>query len=457
MSEQGETEIINLYNGQKLEVIKSSLKYYENSNLIREAFLSKPQEITQINNEGLSMKITIKNIVSFYDLPYGALHTFCIKSNCRYIEYACEGLHYNNGFSITINTNTNQMCSFFKSGRLQTAPITKQSLDLSIGDIINKQLNVEDFIVLFDTKRLSMTRLSRAQNIITKLDNTSFQQIRLDNYDDNFALMPIANNVIRFFEDGQLKCGKICNDTKIKVKFHGKDYNLPFKSGENILFNDNKELSQSCIDKSPERSAIVYAERLNNLEKQQEETEKSVEKMKNNQTVATWRDWGFIVCCTFIGLYFLYVALCLCYNSIPLPFVRIGILPENFNTICFNYQTNWLDINNSSFNKYTFLYEILKRIPIIVSLVVAFKFLQLAFERIRQVGEVEKVSKYLKLTDNDDVKNNLLSIIAVPFFTHKKQKQPLLDRLVDKIHIDIDKEKCNNEIGNIKENNEHKK
>ena len=97
--------------------------------------------------------------------------------------------------------------------------------------------------------------------------------------------------------------------------------------------------------------------------------------------------------------------------------------------------------DNVSFNKYTFFYEILKRAPIFILVILGFKFLQLAFERLRLIGEVEKVQKYLNLAQGDDVgnvKNNLLGIIAIPFFTHKKQKQPLLDRLVEKLfEVDV--------------------
>ena len=60
--------------------------------------------------------------------------------------------------------------------------------------------------------------------------------------------------------------------------------------------------------------------------------------------------------------------------------------------------------------------------PAIILFIVAFKFLQLAFERIRLVGEVERVQKYLKLTNDDTTKNKLLKIIALPFFVPKKMK-----------------------------------
>ena len=82
-------------------------------------------------------------------------------------------------------------------------------------------------------------------------------------------------------------------------------------------------------------------------------------------------------------------------------------------------------------------------------MILGFKFLQLAFERLRLIGEVEKVQKYLKLAQGDNVenvKNNLLSIIAIPFVAQKKVKSRFFDRLIDKISINIGGERESGDV-----------
>lgn len=343
-------------------------------------------------------------------------------------------------------------CYFYSNGnllstRLQDEP---QQLKLEIGDI-KQTLDVKWEINLYDNGKLKECYIDKPTNIECHINGQRLV-IKLDNaIAKKNGFWEKVCDYISFFSDGTLKEATICEDTILNVKFHGKDYDLPFKNGDAIIFNDNKELSQSCIDKSSERSSIVYDERLSKLEKSQEKTKQEVRKLQEDQNLATKEDWKFIKRCTFIGFYFILNAFCLCFNKVgwwqfPLNF----ILPENFDKMCFDYRIPFFNTEHENFNKYTFFYEILKRAPIIILIILGFKFLQLAFERIRLVGEVEKVQKYLKLAQGDNVKNNLLGIIAVPFFTHKKQKQPLLDRLVDKIHIDIDKEKCNNESSDVK-------
>ena len=198
-----------------------------------------------------------------------------------------------------------------------------------------------------------------------------------------------------------LKAAKIREDVNLNIEFYGRNYDLPFKNGDDIIFNDNKELSQSCIDKSPERSAIVYAERLKAVEAK-------TEKLEEKHKIITRSD----------------IWLTLLWFALSLVFLLLGF--SKLSKIEFGGGDF---IEYDDYNKYVFLYEILKRMPAIILFVVAFKFLQLAFKRIELVGEVERVQKYVKLTNDDTTKNKLLKIIALPFFTKKKMKSSVVAKL----------------------------
>jgi len=199
---------------------------------------------------------------------------------------------------------------------------------------------------------------------------------------------------ILFFSNRTLKAAKIREDVNLNIEFYGRNYDLPFKNGDEIIFNDNRQLSQKCIDESSKRSAIVYAERLKVVEAK-------TEKLEEKQKKITWSD----------------IWLTLLWFALSLVFLLLGF--SKLSKIEFG---GGEFIEYDDYNKYTFLYEILKRMPAIILFVVAFKFLQLAFERIRLLGEVERVQKYIKLTNDDTTKNKLLKIIALPFFVPKKMK-----------------------------------
>lgn len=243
---------------------------------------------------------------------------------------------------------------------------------------------------------------------------TGFKNI--DKYGD---YLPSYTEIL-FFSDRTLKAAKIREDVNLNIEFYGRNYDLPFKNGDEIIFNDNRQLSQKCIDESSERSNIVCAKRLDDLEKSQEKTKQEVKKLQTNQKIATWGDWLFVLITCGIGFDFIFSALGFCFGKRIWPFN--WITPENFDKMCFNYGFSFLNPEHETFNKYTFFFEILKRAPIIILIILGFKFLQLAFERIRLVGEVERVQKYIKLTNDDTTKNKLLKIIALPFFTKKKMK-----------------------------------
>ena len=313
-------------------------------------------------------------------------------------------------------------CSFHNNGNLNYTRINEdepQTLILEIGDI-EQTIDVKWEIYFYDDGKLNKTYIDKPSDIEVYINNKKIL-LKLDNSSSkpNGFLEKICD-FICFFPDGTLKEAKICEDITLNVKFHGKDYDLPFKSGDDIIFTDNKELSQSCIDKSPERSAIVYAERLNKLEKSQEKTKQEVKELQINRNIANVWDWIFVLITCGIGFYFILSALGLCFGKPIWPFNLIT--PENFDKMCFNYGFSFLNPEHETFNKYTFFFEILKRAPIIILVILGFKFLQLAFKRIELVGEVEKVQKYINLTNDDTTKNKLLKIIALPFFVPKKMK-----------------------------------
>lgn len=434
-------------NNQDLICEKNKYTRYYPSGAIQEIKVCKEEQIQQHQND--------KNVsvITKYNIPQPI--TFVINGEKQILELTGKINLYENGDveychfttksdriivniaekkqSIKIKKNDfteENYCHFHINGNLLSTQLQDepQQLKLEIGNI-KQTLDVKRRIELYDNGKLEECFMSQPQNIECYVNGKKVV-IKLDNYfDKKTGFFEDIFDGISFFSDGTLKKATICEDIDLIVKFHGKDYNLPFKNGDEIIFNDNKELSQSCIDKSSERSAIVYAERLDKLEKSQAKTNQEVRELQNHQKVATWGDWLFVGLCIIISFGLFYFA---CFHKPligdPVSFVR----------------------KNPDINKYVFLFEILKRTPIIVLLLASFKFLQLAFERLRLIGEVEKVQKYIKLASNENAKDKLLAIIAVPFFTHKKQKQPLLNRLYDNIRMNIDKD--NNEKSNKTEN-----
>ena len=213
----------------------------------------------------------------------------------------------------------------------------------------------------------------------------------------------------------------ISQDIEDYFYYKKKKYKLSFKSGDVILFDAMGNLQDWCIKNSQTRmQKIEEQDRLYKLEEEQK-------KLQTNRTVATWIDLLFVLITCGIGFYFILSALGLCFGKPIWPFNLIT--PENFDKMCFNYGFSFLNPEHETFNKYTFFDEILKRAPIIILVILGFKFLQLAFKRIELVGEVEKVQKYINLTNDDTTKNKLLKIIALPFFVPKKMKSSVVAKL----------------------------
>lgn len=251
-----------------------------------------------------------------------------------------------------------------------------------------------------DRRDIEVETISRQPVNVTGFTN-------IDKYGD---FRPSYTEIL-FFSDRTLKAAEIRKDVNLNIEFYGRNYDLPFKNGDEIIFNDKRQLSQKCIDESSERSNIVCAKRLDDLEKSQEKTKQEVKELQTNQKIATLGDWGFVVVCIAISI----GLLCFAYLYEPMIGDPVSFVRKN-----------------PDINKYVFLFEILKRTPIIVLFLLAFKFLQLAFERIRLIGEVERVQKYVKLTNDDTTKNKLLKIIALPFFTKKKMKSSVVAKLQDR-------------------------
>lgn len=229
---------------------------------------------------------------------------------------------------------------------------------------------------------------------------------------------------IYFNDDRIINIVVIDEDVDDYFYYKKKKYKLSFKAGEIISFDAMGNLQDECIKKSRTRmNQIEEQDRIYNLE--------------NRQDVAMKEDRRFVRITGGIGLFFVALALILCF-----------ILAKNFDKMSFVYLLSFLDPKHETFNKYTFLYEILKRTPIIVLIILGFKFLQLAFERLRLIGKVEQVRNYIALTADDDTKKQLLKMIAIPFFAPKKVKSRFFDRLIDK----IDKLSINIPIGSEQEN-----
>ena len=233
-----------------------------------------------------------------------------------------------------------------------------------------------------------------------------------------FKIKNIEYNIkisyIYFNQDGTLKTLTVYNLEPYTGDFfyEGKKYNLTFNNGESISFKPNGELDESCINNSIERYNKIFGDRLSNLEKEQNN-------MKKNQKIVKISDIVLIV-------------------------IYIGISFALLSTIIWWHPTLTDNVIKFKNDKYIFLYEIFKRSPTIIMVVVGFKFLQLAFERIRIVGEVEKVNKFIKLTDDKNIKNKLLEKIAIPFFSPKKIKNVFFEKLTDDISIDTKNTDKNN-------------
>ncbi|MBQ7552395.1 MAG: hypothetical protein IJT15_03020 [Rickettsiales bacterium] len=209
--------------------------------------------------------------------------------------------------------------------------------------------------------------------------------------------------------------------------YNDKKYKLNFKGGETIKFNKYGQLTLETIGSSQTRmNQIEEQDRIYNLEKK--------------QVVVMKQDRWFIGITGGIGLLLVAFALGLCV-----------FLPKNFDKMSFVYLLSFLDPLHETFNKYTFFYEVLKRAPIIILTILGFKFLQLAFERLRLIGKVEQVRNYIALTADDDTKKQLLKTIAIPFFAPKKVKSRFFDRLIDKTSINIGGEQKSGGVINKKQ------
>ena len=310
-----------------------------------------------------------------------------------------------------------------------------QKISFKIGDIENKDVYARSPLIFHANGNIS--------NI--SFDTDSPQKISFKIGDIDYE---VFSNWIRLNDNTLLENITIIQDIEDYFYYKKKKYKLSFKSGDNIIFDAMGNLQDWCITNSQTRmQQIEEQDRLYKLEEEQK-------KLHESQNLATKEDWKFVyrsgafgLCCVIVALGWRFVE--------PICLLLLNwICPECFDYgfLFLNQENQTLNPLHETFNKYTFFYEILKRTPIIILVILGFKFLQLAFERLKLIGEVEKVQKYLKLAQGDNVKNNLLGIIAVPFFTHKKQKQPLLDRLVDKINIDLIK-KCNNDSGDDDKSN----
>lgn len=321
---------------------------------------------------------------------------------------------------------------------------TSQKISFKIGDVENKDVYAT-FLVFHangNVAYISFFPTNSPQKISFKIGDINYQNIEVDS--------------ISFYNTTRIKDIYLAQGIRNEFFYKKSKYQLSFQSKEIISFNNNGELSSDCIKNSIYREQEIERQdqqrplnelknKTNNLEKQQEKIKKLVEILQENHKVATREDWVFVGLFALIGFYFILNAFCLCFNKVgwwqfPLNF----ILPDNFDKMSFDYHLHFLNSEHKTFNRYTFLYEILKRAPIIILAILGFKFLQLAFERLRLIGEVEKVQKYLNLAkgDNvDNVKNNLLGIIAIPFFAQNKVKSRFFDRLIDKTSINIGSER----------------
>ena len=203
--------------------------------------------------------------------------------------------------------------------------------------------------------------------------------------------------IISFNQDGTLTSLTGCEQYEGDFFYEGKKYNLTFNDRETISFKPNGELDESCIKNSVERyNKIFVADRLNNIE----EERKVIDKVD-------------------IVLIVLYLAVSLA--------LFCGVIfwhPTFPDCIIFKQ------------DKYKFLYEIFRKSPTIIIAIVGFRFIQLAFERIKIIGEVEKVKKFIELTKDENIKNKLLEKIAIPFFSPKKIKNVFFEKLTDDILID---------------------
>lgn len=291
--------------------------------------------------------------------------------------------------------------NFFENEKISSIYFKEpQLISFKIGDVENRDKQVS-YIEFYKNGDLKFISFRKQPLIIFKIRNI-YYSVKMED--------------LCFYKEGLIQYFLLAEDFKGSFSYKGEKYNLQFDNGESVLFEVNGELDEKCIKNSIERFNEVFGEKITILKKE-------VKELQTNQNIASREDRWFVFITCAIGFYFFLNAFCLCFNKVlwwmfPLNF----ILPENFDKICFNYGFSFLNPEHETFNKYTFFYEILKRVPIIILVILGFKFLQLAFERIRLVGEVEKVQKYIKLTNDDTTKNKLLKIIALPFFVPKKMK-----------------------------------
>ena len=285
-----------------------------------------------------------------------------------------------------------------------------QPISFKIGDIENKDKQASDIFFYYqDNRMLHDVRciiFKEPQPINFRINNHYVKMTRLSFY---------GNSVIESFV--------LAENFEGNFSYNGEDFHLSFNKGDNVIFDPKGDIAKACIDQLKERyefRKIINSE-LKKIETEQTKTNQKVEKLQEVQNLATKEDWRFVKITGIIGAICIggCVLFCIFNNTIGLIF--------NYN---FNYE-------HETFNRYTFLYEILKRAPIIILVILGFKFLQLAFERLRLIGEVEKVQKYIKLTTDDDTKKQLLKMIAIPFFAQKKVKSSFFDRLIDKFPINI--------------------
>ena len=272
-----------------------------------------------------------------------------------------------------------------------------QLISFKIGDVENRDKQVSR-IGFYKNGNLRFISFKKQPLIIFKIRNI-YYRVKMED--------------LCFYKEGLIQYFVLAEDFKGSFSYNGEKYNLQFDNGEIVLFEVNGELNEKCIKNSIERFNEVFGEKITILKQ-------AVEKLQINHNIANVWDWVFVLITCGIGFYFILSALGLCFGKPICPFNLIT--PENFDKMCFNYGFSFLNPEHETFNKYTFFYEILKRVPIIILVILGFKFLQLAFKRIELVGEVERVQKYIKLTNDDTTKNKLLKIIALPFFVPKKMK-----------------------------------
>ncbi len=280
-------------------------------------------------------------------------------------------------------------------------------------DLLDNTIELPDIGIL----QLSSCNLE----YFSEQDNNNLKKISFNANGQNIVICGQKVNIkefVSFYPNCSLKCTKLAGYYEIDVDYDGENYRLPFKPDDLIYFDENGKVSKKCIEESQERLLIVQRteskimrSKIEDLEGKDKEKRESIDYLRKKTKVTTTTDILLIL------VLFVLSGICFSWGLSKLSEIEFG--GGEF-------------IEYDDYNRYTFLYEILKRMPAIILFVVAFKFLQLAFERIRFVGEVERVQKYIKLTNDDTTKNKLLKIIALPFFTKKKMKSSVVAKLQDR-------------------------